>query len=178
MSSARSIPGRSKRHSSKRRGSSRKPKHSWAKPRSTSSAIRRWRRSRPSREASSTRKFRRSSLRRQWSRPQKRTWSKVTSLIGGIAGLAQVQIGNLVGPTSVLTSVSQVDPLKAYFTVSEQQFTEFHRRFPTEASVVEQRKRIPLQLILPDGSFYERTGTIFFADRDFNPATGAIRIAG
>ena len=105
-------------------------------------------------------------------------WTKVTSLIGGIAGLAQVQIGNLVGPTSVLTSVSQVDPLKAYFTVSEQQFTEFHRRFPTEASVEEQRKRIPLQLILPDGSVYERTGTIFFADREVNPATGAIRIAG
>ena len=105
-------------------------------------------------------------------------WTKVTSLISGIAGLAQVQIGNLVGPTSVLTSVSQVDPLKAYFTVSEQQFTEFHRRFPTEASVVEQRKRIPLQLILPDGSVYERTGSIFFADREVNPATGAIRIAG
>ena len=105
-------------------------------------------------------------------------WTKVTSLISGIAGLAQVQIGNLVGPTSVLTSVSQVDPLKAYFTVSEQQFTEFHRRFPTEASVEEQRKRIPLQLILPDGSVYERTGTIYFADREVNPATGAIRIAG
>jgi membrane fusion protein (multidrug efflux system) len=105
-------------------------------------------------------------------------WTKVTSLISGIAGLAQVQIGNLVGPTSVLTSVSQVDPLKAYFTVSEQQFTEFHRRFPTEASVEEQRKRIPLQLILPDGSVYERTGTIYFANREVNPATGAIRIAG
>ena len=50
-------------------------------------------------------------------------WTKVTSLISGIAGLAQVQIGNQVGPTSVLTTVSQLDPLKAYFTVSEQQFT-------------------------------------------------------
>jgi membrane fusion protein (multidrug efflux system) len=105
-------------------------------------------------------------------------WTKVTSLVTGIAGIAQVQIGNLVGPNSVLTSVSQVDPIKAYFTVSEQQFTEFHRRFPTQASVEEQRRRIPLQLMLADGSVYERTGTIYFADREVNPATGAIRIAG
>jgi RND family efflux transporter MFP subunit len=105
-------------------------------------------------------------------------WTKVTSLVRGIAGIAQVQIGNLVGPSSVLTSVSQVDPIKAYFTVSEQQFTEFHRRFPTPASVEQQRKRIPLQLTLGDGSVYERTGTISFADREINPATGAIRIAG
>ena len=105
-------------------------------------------------------------------------WTKVTSLVSGIAGIAEVQIGNLVGPSSTLTSVSQVDPIKAYFTVSEQQFTEFHRRFPTQESVEEQRKRIPLQLILADGSVYEKPGSISFADREVNPATGAIRIAG
>jgi membrane fusion protein (multidrug efflux system) len=105
-------------------------------------------------------------------------WTKVTSLVSGIAGIAQVQIGNLVGPSSILTSVSQVDPIKAYFTVSEQEFTDFHRRFPTEATVEEQRKRIPLQLILADGTVYEQPGRIYFADREVNPATGAIRVAG
>jgi len=105
-------------------------------------------------------------------------FTKVTSLVSGIAGIAQVQIGNLVGPSSVLTSVSQVDPIKAYFTVSEQEFTNFHRRFPTEESVEEQRKHIRLQLLLADGSVYERSGTVYFADRQVNPATGAIRIAG
>jgi len=105
-------------------------------------------------------------------------WTRVTSLVNGIAGIAQVQIGNLVGPTSVLTSVSQVDPIKTYFTVSAQEFTDFHRRFPTQESVEEQRRRIPLQLLLADGTVYERTGTIYFADREINPATGAIRIAG
>jgi RND family efflux transporter MFP subunit len=105
-------------------------------------------------------------------------WTKVTSLVSGIAGIAQVQIGNLVGPSSILTSVSQVDPIKAYFTVSEQEFTDFHRRFPTEATVEEQRKRIPLQLVLADGTVYEQPGRIYFADREVNPATGAIRIAG
>jgi len=105
-------------------------------------------------------------------------WTKVTSLVTGIAGIAQVQIGNLIGPSSVLTSVSQVDPIKAYFTVSEQEFTDFHRRFPTEQSLEQERKRIPLQLLLGDGSVYEHPGTIYFADREVNPATGAIRIAG
>ncbi len=105
-------------------------------------------------------------------------FTKVTSLVSGIAGIARVQIGNLVGPTSILTSISQVDPIKAYFTVSEQVFMEFHRRFPTEQTVEEQRKRMPLQLILGDGSIYEHTGTISFADREVNAATGTIRIAG
>jgi len=105
-------------------------------------------------------------------------FTKVTSLIGGIAGIARVQIGNLVGPSSVLTSVSQVDPIKAYFTVSEQVFTDFHRRFPTEQTVEEQRKRMPLQLTLSDGTVYEHTGAISFADREVSTATGTIRVAG
>jgi membrane fusion protein (multidrug efflux system) len=105
-------------------------------------------------------------------------FTKVTSLVSGIAGIARVQIGNLVGPTSILTSISQVDPIKAYFTVSEQVFMDFHRRFPTEQTVAEQRKRMPLQLILGDGSIYEHTGFISFADREVNAATGTIRIAG
>jgi membrane fusion protein (multidrug efflux system) len=105
-------------------------------------------------------------------------WTKVTSLVSGIAGIAQVQIGNLVGPSSVLTSVSQVDPIKAYFTVSEQEFMDFHRRFPTQATVEEQRRRMPLQLILSDGTVYGQIGRIYFADREVNPATGAIRVAG
>jgi len=105
-------------------------------------------------------------------------FTRVTSLVTGIAGIALVQIGGLVGPSSVLTSVSQVDPIKAYFTVSEQEFTDFHRRFPTEKSVEEQRRRMPLQLLLADGTVYEHPGTVYFADREVNPATGAIRIAG
>jgi membrane fusion protein (multidrug efflux system) len=61
--------------------------------------------------------------------------------------------------------------------VTEQVFIDFHRPFPTEQSVVEQRKRMPVQLILGDGSIYEHTGTISFADREVNAATGTIRIA-
>ena len=105
-------------------------------------------------------------------------FTRVTSLVTGIAGAARVQIGNLVGPSSILTSVSQVDPIKAYFTVNEQVYIDFHRRFPTQQTVEEQRRRMPLQLVLGDGSLYERIGPISFADREINPATGTIRIAG
>jgi RND family efflux transporter MFP subunit len=105
-------------------------------------------------------------------------FTKVTSLVSGIAGIARVQIGNLVGPNSILTSISQADPIKAYFTVSEQVFLDFHRRFPTERTVEEQRKRMPLQLMLGDGRPYEHIGRIFFADREVSPGTGTIRIAG
>ena len=105
-------------------------------------------------------------------------FTRVTSLVTGVAGAARVQIGNLVGPSSILTSISQVDPIKAYFTVNEQVYIDFHRRFPTQQTVEEQRRRMPLQLVLADGSIYEHIGTISFADREINPATGAIRIAG
>src|SRR5262245_11009767 len=105
-------------------------------------------------------------------------FTKVTSLVSGIAGIARVQIGNLVGPNSVLNSLAQVEPIKAYFTVSEQIFIDFRRRFPTEQSRLEQRKRMPLQLVLGDGSVYEHTGTIQFADREISGATGTIRVAG
>ena len=105
-------------------------------------------------------------------------FTKVTSLVHGVAGIAQVQIGNLVSPTSVLTAVSQMDPIKAYFTVSEQEYIDFHRRYPTEESVAEARKKAQLELVLGDGTVYEHKGAISFADREVNPTTGAIRIAG
>jgi membrane fusion protein (multidrug efflux system) len=105
-------------------------------------------------------------------------FTRVTSLVDGVAGIAEVQIGNLVGPNSILTSVSQMDPIKAYFTVSEQEYIDFHRRYPTEESVAEARKNAHLELVLGDGSVYEHKGAIYFADREVNPSTGAIRIAG
>src|SRR5262249_33221554 len=105
-------------------------------------------------------------------------FTRVTSLVDGVAGIAQVQIGNLVSPGSVLTAVSQMDPIKAYFTVSENEYIDFHRRYPTEETVAEARKKAQLDLLLGDGTIYEHKGAISFADREVNPSTGAIRIAG
>jgi membrane fusion protein (multidrug efflux system) len=104
-------------------------------------------------------------------------WTRVTSLVDGIAGIAQVQIGNLVGSNSILTSVSQVDPIKAYFPISEQAYVLAQK----ESSAVSTKHTIgffgnSLDLILTDGSVYSRRGKILLADRQVDSSTGTIRI--
>jgi membrane fusion protein (multidrug efflux system) len=77
-----------------------------------------------------------------------------------------------------VTSVSTVDPIKVFFTVGEPQYLAWRKRFPTESSRLEADKNLRLQLILADGSIYPHEGTFYFADRQVNVGTGAIRIAG
>jgi RND family efflux transporter MFP subunit len=106
-------------------------------------------------------------------------FTRLVAPIDGIAGQAQLQVGALVSPSSgVVTSISTVDPIKVYFTVSEPQYLEWRRRFPTETSRLEADRKLRLQLILADGSTYPHDGTFSFADRQINESTGAIRIAG
>jgi membrane fusion protein (multidrug efflux system) len=106
-------------------------------------------------------------------------FTRLVAPIDGIAGQAQLQVGALVNPSSgPVTSVSTVDPIKVYFTVSEREYLDWNRRFPTEATREAANKRVRLELILADGSSYGHEGTIYFADRQVNQSTGAIRIAG
>ena len=106
-------------------------------------------------------------------------FTRLVAPIDGVAGQAQLQVGALVSPSSPpVTTVSTVDPIKVYFTVSEQEYLDFNRRFPTEASREAEEKRLPLELILADGTTYAHTGRVSFADRQVNQSTGAIRIAG
>jgi membrane fusion protein (multidrug efflux system) len=106
-------------------------------------------------------------------------FTRLVAPIDGIAGQAQLQVGALVTPNSgVVTSVSTVDPIKVYFTVGEPQYLAWRRRFPTEASRLEADKGLRLQLILADGSTYPHDGRFYFADRQVNESTGAIRLAG
>jgi membrane fusion protein (multidrug efflux system) len=105
-------------------------------------------------------------------------FTHITSPIDGIPGIAQLQVGALVSPASgAMTTVSTLDPIKVYFTASEQEYLDFHRRFPTEESVRAERTQTPLQLILADGSVYPQSGRISFADRSVDVRTGAIRVA-
>ena len=106
-------------------------------------------------------------------------FTRLIAPIDGVAGQAQLQVGALVSPASPpVTTVSTVDPIKVYFTVSEQEYLDWNRRFPTEASLEAANKRVRLELILADGTTYPRVGTVYFADRQVNQSTGAIRIAG
>jgi RND family efflux transporter MFP subunit len=106
-------------------------------------------------------------------------FTRLIAPIDGIAGQAQLQVGALVNPSSgPVTSVSTVNPIKAYFTVGEPQYLAWRKRFPSEASRLEADKQLRLQLILADGSTYAHEGTFYFADRQVNETTGAIRLAG
>jgi membrane fusion protein, multidrug efflux system len=98
-------------------------------------------------------------------------FTRLTSPIDGIAGMAVSQVGTLVGPASAaLTTVSTLDPIRANFTVSEQEYLSFTRTSGIEVS------KLPLDLVLSDGTTYGKKGRFFFADRDVNQATGSIQL--
>jgi len=106
-------------------------------------------------------------------------FTRLIAPIDGIAGQAQLQVGALVNPNSgPVTSVSTVDPIKVYFTVSESEYLDWNKRFPTETTRQAADKGLRLELILADGSSFAHEGTFYFADRQVNQSTGAIRIVG
>jgi RND family efflux transporter MFP subunit len=106
-------------------------------------------------------------------------YTRVVSLVDGIAGINTVQVGNLVGPSTVLTAVSQVSPIKVYFPISEQEYLRMaDGGGPGSVDFIAHASRIPLQLTLADGSIYPHPGRIIFADRQVNTQTGTIQIVG
>jgi RND family efflux transporter MFP subunit len=103
-------------------------------------------------------------------------FTEVKSLVDGIAGIAQVQIGNLVNPTTVLTSVSQLNPIKAYFSISEQEYIHFAARINADTQKETPANGPPFELILADGSVYPHKGTGLLANRQVDVSTGSIQI--
>ena len=101
-------------------------------------------------------------------------WTRVTSLVDGVAGVAEVQMGNLVGPQVRLTSVSQVDPIKVYFSVSEQEYLRA-KHLSTNGQPMDLFGSAP-ELILADGTIYQHRGRILLTDRQVDSATGTIRM--
>jgi RND family efflux transporter MFP subunit len=100
-------------------------------------------------------------------------FTRVVSPIDGIAGIAQAQVGDLVSTSSgPLTTVSTLDPIRDYFTVSEQEYLALQKRFSNP-----DKDHWKLQLILSDGTTYPQEGEFYFADRQVNPNTGAIQLA-
>lgn len=106
-------------------------------------------------------------------------FTRIFSPIDGIVGIALAQVGDLVNPTSgILTTVSTVDPIKVYFTLSEQEYLAYVKLNPNPAERAAAQKELDLQLFLADGSTYPHSGKFYVADRQVDPKTGAIRIAG
>ena len=106
-------------------------------------------------------------------------YTKILSPLDGIAGQQQAQIGDLVGTGSntVLTTVSQIDPIWCYFPISEQSYWEFAGRLKEAMMVPEDKRPERAELILPDGSVYKHKGKFAFVDRQVDPKTGTIQIA-
>jgi membrane fusion protein (multidrug efflux system) len=103
-------------------------------------------------------------------------FTDVKSLVDGISGIAQVQIGNLVNPTTILTSVSQINPIKAYFSISEQEYIHFAERINAETQKEIPANGPPFELILADGSVYPHKGVGLLTNRQVDVSTGSIQI--
>jgi len=106
------------------------------------------------------------------------SFCQVRSLISGVAGQATVQVGNLVNPQSVLTSVSQLNPIKVYFSISDSEYLALTNQASTSSGdLLKAAANVPLTLTLSNGEAYPAKGHIAFVDRQVNSQTGAIRIA-
>src|SRR5262245_16808977 len=105
-------------------------------------------------------------------------FTSVTSLIDGVAAIATAQIGDLVGPTTLLTTVSEVNPIKAYFPISEQEYLGIAGEVSTpQAAAKLWQSSGGLTLVLADGSVYPQRGTVLAVDRDVDPKMGTIRVS-
>ena len=103
-------------------------------------------------------------------------YTRVISPIDGVAAIATAQVGDLVGPsTGTLTTVSQLDPIKAVVTAGEAPFTDFVTRHPDPTERAEYVKTLQFELILGNGSIYPQKGKFFALDRNLDPKTGSIR---
>jgi len=106
------------------------------------------------------------------------SFTQVKSLISGVAGQATTQVGNLVSTQSVLTSISQLNPIKVYFSISDSEYLALVQRVRKGGhDLLQGSAKIPLTLTLANGETYPYKGQIEFVDRELNAQTGAIRIA-
>ena len=104
-------------------------------------------------------------------------FTKIVSPIDGVPNFAKAQIGDLVGQGGgELTTVSTIDPIKAYFSVTEQEYINFTRLFTTDTARSEQLKHIEAELILADGMAYPLKGKVVAIDRSVGLTTGALRV--
>jgi membrane fusion protein (multidrug efflux system) len=102
-------------------------------------------------------------------------YTKITAPIDGVAGFANNQVGDLVGPsTGPLTTVSQIDPIKAVVTAGEGPFTDFVSRHPDATERNAYIKSLDFDLILGNGEVYPHKGKFYALDRSLDPKTGSI----
>jgi membrane fusion protein (multidrug efflux system) len=108
-------------------------------------------------------------------------WTKIVSPINGIAGVAKSQVGDLVNRLTVMTTVSQVDPIKVNFNPSEQEYMGWVAKHGSPEKTLRTSQELeqgPLQLVLSDGSTYQHHGRAILVGREVDTKTGTIQLAG
>ena len=103
-------------------------------------------------------------------------WTRIYSPIDGIAGIAPVQVGDLVTPSTVLTIVSQVDPMKVTFPITERQYLHFADQIKEHQEKGRAPDEPELRLILADGNTYPRPGRLYVTNRQVDQQTGTILV--
>jgi membrane fusion protein, multidrug efflux system len=105
-------------------------------------------------------------------------WTRVTSPINGIAGIATAQIGDLIQENTVMTTVSQVNPIKVNFPISEREYLKLADRIEKVSNNAELKPspKDDLELVLADGNVYPHKGRAVLADRQVDVKTGTITI--
>ena len=108
-------------------------------------------------------------------------WTRITAPIDGVVGIAKAQIGDLVNSNDELTSMSQLDPIRVYFPISEQEYLRFagpvQERYTENIDPMKARKDARLEMTLSTGEVYPSKGWFFLADRQVDVKTGTIRVA-
>jgi membrane fusion protein, multidrug efflux system len=99
-------------------------------------------------------------------------WTTVTSPVSGVAGVAKVAIGDLMSPTTVMTTVSNVDPIYVDVNIAEQDYLRLRRAKPVKQA------NQNLELILGDGSVFPHRGHVLFVNREIDSRTGTIQVRG
>lgn len=105
-------------------------------------------------------------------------WTQVTSPIDGIAGIAKTQVGDLINPSTLVTTVSQLDPIKVAFPISEREYLRFAQKIKQHQEKGVAKDEPDLEMILADGTVYPHRGHFYVANRQINVQTGTIKIQG
>ncbi|MGH7260391.1 MAG: efflux RND transporter periplasmic adaptor subunit [Nitrospiraceae bacterium] len=108
-------------------------------------------------------------------------WTKIIAPIDGVVGIAKAQVGDLVNSNDELTSMSQLDPIRVYFPISEQEYLKFspliQQRLAEKEDLTKVREDGRLEMTLSNGEVYPKKGWLFLADRQVDVKTGTIRVA-
>ncbi len=103
-------------------------------------------------------------------------YTKITSAIDGIAGIAEAQVGDLIGQNSEMTTVSTIDPMKVNFNISEQLYLQFLQSHPELSQQEQAKKNAVVTLVLSDGLPYDQKGSLDIVNRQINQDTGTIQL--